>query len=53
MELVKLIFITAVDTLGISVPVGFMVSPSENSSSIENHLDRLKIEFVLLTSFKQ
>jgi len=32
-----------VDSLGISVPTGFMVAPSENSSSIESHLDHLKI----------
>ena len=32
-----------VDSLGISVPVGFMVAPSENSSSIDSHLDYLEI----------
>ena len=33
-----------VDSLGISVPVGILVAPSENSSSIQSHLDHLKID---------
>ena len=39
----SLVVTTVVDSLGIPVPVGFMVAPSENSSSIESHLDHLKI----------
>ena len=39
----SLLFITVVDFLDISVPVGFMVAPSENSSSITSHHDHLKI----------
>ena len=39
----SLIVTTTVDSLGISVPVGFLLAPSENSASTENHLDHLKI----------
>ena len=40
----SLLVTTVVDSLGISVPVGFIVAPSENASSIESHLDHLKID---------
>ena len=39
----SLIVTTTVDSLGISVPVGFLLAPSENSASIENHLVNLRI----------
>ena len=39
----SLIVTTMVDSLGISVPVGFLLALSKNSSSIEDHLDHLKI----------
>ena len=39
----SLIVIATVDSMGISVPVGFLLAPSENSASIEDHLDHLKI----------
>ena len=29
--------------MGISIPVGFLLAPSENSASIEDHLDHLRI----------
>lgn len=35
---------TTVDSLDISIPVGFMLAPSENSASTEDHLDRLRID---------
>ena len=38
MELIKRVF-----SFGISVPVDLLVAPSENLSSIESHLDHLKI----------
>ena len=40
---ISLIVTTTVDSLGILVPVGFLLTPSENSDSIEDHLDYLKI----------
>ena len=40
---VSLIVTTMVDSLGISDPVGFLLAPSENSASIDDHLDHLKI----------
>ena len=39
----SLIVTTTVDSLGISVPVGFLIAPSENSASIEDHLAHLRI----------
>ena len=39
----SLIVTTTVDSLGISVPVGFLLAPSENSASIEDHLVNLRI----------
>ena len=39
----SLLITTMVGSLGILVSVGFMVAPSKNSSSIEIHLDHLKI----------
>ena len=39
----SLVVTTVVDSLGISVPVDLLVAPSENLSSIESHLDQLKI----------
>ena len=36
-------FTTTVDSLGLSVPVGFLLAPSENPASIEDHLGYLKI----------
>ena len=40
----SLIVTTTVDSLGISVPVDFLLAPSENSASIEDHLDHLRID---------
>ena len=39
----SLLVTAVVESLGISVRLGFMVAPSENSSSIESYLDHLKI----------
>ena len=39
----SMIVTTMVDSLGISDPVGFLLAPSENSASIDDHLDHLKI----------
>ena len=39
----SLIVTTTIDSFGISVPVVFLLAPSENSASIEDHLDHLKI----------
>ena len=38
-----MVLTTTVDLLGISVPVGFLLDPSKNISSIEDYLDHLKI----------
>ena len=40
---VSLIVTTMVASLDISDPVGFLLAPSENSASIDDHLDHLKI----------
>ena len=40
----SLVITTVVDSLGILVPLGFMVTFSENSSLIDSHLDHLKID---------
>ena len=32
-----------VDSFGVSIPAGFLVTPSGNSASIESHLDILRI----------
>ena len=39
----NLIVTTTVGSLGISVPVGFLLAPSENSASTEDHLDHFRI----------
>ena len=39
----SLVVITVVDSLGVSIPTGFIVTSSENSSSIESHLDLLRV----------
>ena len=39
----SLVVTTVIDSLGVSIPAGFLVIPSKNSSLIERHLDHLKI----------
>ena len=39
----SMIVTTTVGSLGISVPVGFLLAPSENSASTEDHLDHFRI----------
>ena len=40
----SLVVTTMVDSLGVSIPAGFLVTLSENLSSIESHLDLLRID---------
>ena len=44
----SMIVTTTVDSLGISAPVDFLLAPSENSTSIEDHLDHLRIDGIHL-----
>ena len=39
----SLVVTTIVDSLRVSIPASFLVPPSENSSSIDSHLDILRI----------
>ena len=39
----SLVVTTVIDSLGVSIPAGFLDIPSKNSSPIERHLDLLKI----------
>ena len=39
----SLIVTTVVDSLGKSVPIGFLLAPSEHSESITTHMNLLKL----------